>query len=112
VSEKLADIGKEDLTSALESQLAKAKTAADKEAAAKRYQELVDRNKERAILGAREEASAVARGIREWQELEDKAQHKLEEGFKRNADDAKKDAAAAEEAWRQAGEVRIKSEGS
>jgi hypothetical protein len=110
VSEKLADVGKEDLSAALEAKEAKLKAAADQEAAAKRFQELIDRNKERAIQGAREEAAAVARGIKEWEELETKAQHALEAGFKKNADEAAKDAKASEDAWQAAAQARIKGE--
>jgi hypothetical protein len=71
---------------------------------------LIDKNKENAIRGAREEAEAVARGIKQWEELETAAQRKLEEGFKRNAEEAKKDAAEAEEAWQRASTARIKGE--
>jgi polyhydroxyalkanoate synthesis regulator phasin len=102
-----AKIGK---TGELEQQLANEKTAADKEKAALKYEELLGKVYEDGVKFAEEGARKELEAIEKRQRMEAEAQRALNEVQKKNAEEVKKDAKEAETAWQHAAETRIRDE--
>ena len=108
--EELTRIAKTGKEGELEIQLARARTAKDAEAAAKKYEDLLSKIYLDGVRFAQEGAKADLEAITKRETLEREAQHKLESIERENAAESKRDAAAAEAAWREAAEARIRGE--
>src|SRR3989440_3994691 len=108
--EELARIAKTAKEGELEIQLARARTAKDAEAAAKKYEDLLSKIYLDGVKFAEEGAKADLEKIEKRQRAEDEAERHLEAAQRKNAEEAKRDAAQAEELWARAALVRIRGE--
>src|SRR2546421_3820452 len=108
--EELTRIAKTGKEGELEIQLARARTAKDAEAAAKKYEDLLSKIYLDGVRFAQEGAKADLEAITKRETLEREAERHLEAAQRKNAEEAKRDAAQAEELWARAALVRIRGE--
>lgn len=110
VQQEIDNIAKVGKAGELELLLAQLKTAADREKAALKYEQLLGKIYEDGVRWMEQGATKELEALDKRTRMEDEAERKLEAQQKRNSEEAKKEAREQEDAWQRAAEARISTE--